>query len=131
LEIVKLFIKAQPQDLARFQHILLQERDALRGVPNVLSYETVIETEKAGYAIRNYIATNLYDRISTRPFLAPIEKTFIAFQLLKGLTKCHEKGTRHGDIKTENVLITSWNWALIADFASYKPIFLPDVYMYG
>jgi phosphoinositide-3-kinase regulatory subunit 4 len=37
----------------------------------------------------------------------------------------HAAGVRHGDIKTENVVITSWNWAFLTDFAFYKPTFLP------
>jgi len=32
----------------------------------------------------------------------------------------------HGDIKLENILITSWNWVLLADFASFKPTYLPE-----
>lgn len=31
----------------------------------------------------------------------------------------------HGDIKTENVLVTSWNWIYLTDFASFKPTYLP------
>ena len=30
----------------------------------------------------------------------------------------------HGDIKSENVLVTSWNWVFLADFASFKPTFM-------
>lgn len=33
---------------------------------------------------------------------------------------------RHGDIKTENILVTSANWAFLSDFASYKPVYLPE-----
>lgn len=32
----------------------------------------------------------------------------------------------HGDIKLENILVTSWHWVLLSDFASYKPTYLPD-----
>lgn len=33
----------------------------------------------------------------------------------------------HGDIKTENVLVTSWNWLYLSDFSSsFKPTFLPE-----
>lgn len=32
----------------------------------------------------------------------------------------------HGDIKSENVLITSWNWVLLTDFAHFKPAHLPE-----
>ena len=45
--------------------------------------------------------------------------------MLHGLAQCHEAGVCHGDLKTENVLLTSWSWVLIADFAPYKPTFLP------
>ena len=31
----------------------------------------------------------------------------------------------HGDVKPENVLVTSWGWAYISDFAPYKPVALP------
>lgn len=30
-----------------------------------------------------------------------------------------------GDIKCENVLLTSWNWLYLADFASFKPTYIP------
>lgn len=32
----------------------------------------------------------------------------------------------HGDIKLENILVTSWLWLLLTDFASFKPAFLPE-----
>jgi phosphoinositide-3-kinase regulatory subunit 4 len=62
---------------------------------------------------------------STRPFLEEIEKRWIAFQLLCGLRDCHAQGIHHGDIKAENVLVTSWNWIYLADFAPFKPTYLP------
>tara|TARA_B110000090_G_C13219386_1_gene384170 strand:- start:60 stop:302 length:243 start_codon:yes stop_codon:yes gene_type:complete len=32
----------------------------------------------------------------------------------------------HGDIKTENILLTSANWVYLTDFAVFKPTLLPD-----
>ena len=32
----------------------------------------------------------------------------------------------HGDIKTENVMATSWSWIVLTDFASFKPTYLPE-----
>ena len=29
-------------------------------------------------------------------------------------------------LKCENVLVTSWNWIYLADFASYKPTYIPE-----
>eukprot|EP01035_Chromulina_nebulosa_P016923 gene16923-22414_t len=32
----------------------------------------------------------------------------------------------HGDIKPENIMITTWNWIILTDFASFKPATIPD-----
>lgn len=86
---------------------------------------------------------SLYDRLSTRPFLTAIEKKWITFQVLCALHQCHKQKICHGDIKLENIfsiinllkinllkisiiLITSWNWVLLSDFASFKPTYLPE-----
>lgn len=47
--------------------------------------------------------------------------------MLCALRDCHSRDIFHGDIKTENVLVTSWNWIYLTDFSSaFKPAFLPD-----
>ena len=38
----------------------------------------------------------------------------------------YSRQVAHGDIKSENILVTSWNWVYITDFASYKPVYLPE-----
>jgi phosphoinositide-3-kinase regulatory subunit 4 len=64
---------------------------------------------------------------STRPFLEEIEKKWLSFQLLCAVRDCHIRNVFHGDIKTENILVTSWNWLYLADFSSsYKPAHLPE-----
>lgn len=50
---------------------------------------------------------------------------WLTFQLLHALSQAHARGVCHGDIKSENVMVTSWNWLLLTDFASYKPTYLP------
>ncbi|KAI0390952.1 hypothetical protein F5Y17DRAFT_442737 [Xylariaceae sp. FL0594] len=106
---------------------ILAERDKLRSVPNALGFERAFETQTNAYLVRQYIYSSLYDRISTRPFLEDIEKKWLAFQLLCALRDCHARDIYHGDIKTENVLVTSWNWLYLTDFTgSYKPAKLPD-----
>lgn len=65
--------------------------------------------------------------MSTRPFLEDIEKKWLAFQLLCAVRDCHARDIFHGDIKTENTLVTSWNWLYLTDFSSsYKPTTLPE-----
>jgi phosphoinositide-3-kinase regulatory subunit 4 len=59
--------------------------------------------------------------------LEEIEKKWLSFQLLCAVRDCHARNIFHGDIKTENVLVTSWNWLYLADFSSsYKPAHLPE-----
>lgn len=71
---------------------------------------------------------SLYDPApSTRPFLSLVEKKWIAYQLLVALEQSHRQGIYHGDIKCENILCTSWNWIFLADYAPWKPTFIPRV----
>ncbi|QRV84883.1 phosphoinositide 3-kinase regulatory subunit 4 [Ceratobasidium sp. AG-Ba] len=116
--VIKVFIKPS-SDLTLRDHKtrLRNHRDKLAGIPNVHTYQAFVESDKAGYVIRQWLASNLYDRIR--------EKWF-AFQLLCGMRDAHSQGVPHGDIKSENVLVTSYNWVYITDFASSKPTFLPE-----
>lgn len=71
------------------------------------------------------MSSSCFDPCSTRPFLTAIEKKWIAFQILTGLRDARKRKISHGDIKSENILVTSWNWVYITDFSSFKPTFLP------
>ncbi|KAJ3852330.1 hypothetical protein EV368DRAFT_41251 [Lentinula lateritia] len=124
--VVKVFIKPDPGlSLRNYLRRLKIDRETLLDIVNVYNYQALVETENAGYLIRQWVASNLYDRISTRPFLSAIEKKWIAFQILNGLRDARNRKVSHGDIKSENILVTSWNWVYLTDFASYKPTYLP------
>ncbi|KAH9814832.1 kinase-like domain-containing protein [Melampsora americana] len=126
--VVKVFVKTDPSyGLKAYLKRLKAERELLQGIPNVLTYQRSVETEKAGYLIRQWLANNLYDRISTRPFLSITEKKWIVFQLLTALSQSWKQGVAHGDIKSENVIVTSWNWVFLTDFSTaFKPTYLPE-----
>lgn len=91
---------------------------------NCLPFHEFIITDKAAFLMRQYVKYNLYDRLSTRPFLTMIEKKWIAFQLLCAINEIHSLQIVHGDMKTENVLVNSFLWVSLADLASYKPVYL-------
>ena len=40
--------------------------------------------------------------------------------MLQGLKQMHRSGECHGDLKIENVMLTSWNWVFITDMAAFK-----------
>ncbi|KAF9102549.1 Serine/threonine-protein kinase [Mortierella sp. GBA35] len=129
--VVKIFVKPEVgYSLKRIARKLNEERDNLSDVPNAIAFQKVLETDRAGYLIRQYFFSSLYDRISTRPFMNLIEKKWVTYQLLKGLADSHARNVYHGDIKTENCLMTSWNWVYLSDFAGYKPTFLPEMFKY-
>ncbi|CAG8954626.1 hypothetical protein HYFRA_00004546 [Hymenoscyphus fraxineus] len=125
--LVKVMVKPYQMRLEKYRNRIIQERKALADVPNALAYQRIVETETNGYLVRQFLHSSLYDRISTRPFLEDIEKKWISFQLLCALRDCHMRDVFHGDIKTENILVTSWNWVYLSDFSSsFKPTFMPS-----
>ncbi|KAJ8948165.1 hypothetical protein NQ318_009257 [Aromia moschata] len=126
LVVVKVFAIHDPSlPLTTYRDHLEDVRKKLSSAVNCIPYQKIILNEKAGLIMREYVKYSLYDRISTRPFLTNIEKRWITFQILYALHQCHKVGVCHGDIKLENITVTSWNWVLLVDFASFKPTFLP------
>ncbi|KAH6574933.1 hypothetical protein BASA62_002193, partial [Batrachochytrium salamandrivorans] len=98
LVVVKIFVKPEPGlSLKKYIRDLQVERDILRGVPNILPIHLVMESDRAGYMIRQYIASNLYDRISNRPFLTNLEKRWITYQILSGVAEAHSRQDNPAD----------------------------------
>ncbi|XP_033341541.2 vacuolar protein sorting 15 [Megalopta genalis] len=127
LIVVKVFAIHDPTlPLSAYKDKLEEIRSKLASAVNCLPFQRMILTEKSGSIMREYVKYSLYDRISTRPFLTTIEKKWITFQVLYALHQAHKFGVCHGDIKLENIMITSWNWILLTDFASFKPTYLPE-----
>lgn len=79
------------------------------------------------YLLRSYVHTTLSDRLASRPFLTHVEKLYISHQILEALDYMHSKNVVHGFLTTENVGLTSWNYVVLVDIASYKAhVSLPD-----
>lgn len=125
--VVKVFIKPPtPLDLDSARNSVREQTLALKPLYNAIGWTRVLETDRAVYLSRQFIKHNLYDRISTRPFLEPIEKKWIVFQILRCIADSHKMGVYHGDLKCENVLVNSWKWVYVVDWAPYKPVNLPE-----
>ncbi|KAL5015431.1 hypothetical protein ScPMuIL_009701 [Solemya velum] len=127
LAVVKVFVIHDPSLPLSSHRIRLEEiHNRLKETSNCLAFQKPVQSDKSALLFRQYVKDSLYDRISTRPFLNKIEKKWIAFQLLCALNQAHKVKVCHGDIKSENVMITSWSWLLLTDFASFKPTYLPE-----
>lgn len=92
---------------------------------------------KTFYACRSYLYSNMYDRHTSRPFITLVEKKWIAYQLMKFLQVLHnDLGVTHGDLKAENILLTTFNWVYVTDLCSIykstfnKPISTGDYFFY-
>ncbi|KIW63919.1 hypothetical protein PV04_08883 [Phialophora macrospora] len=126
------FVKAVMKPYSSFRvheyvRQITEERNILADVPNALGYQRIVEVPSGGFLVRQYMFSSVYDRMSTRPFLEDIEKKWLAFQLLCAVRDCQSRNVYHGDIKTENLLVTSWNWLYLTDFSSsFKPTNLPE-----
>lgn len=84
--VLKIFIKPDAaMSLRVIQRRLKFERDAMAEIANINTYQAFVETDKAGYLIRQWIGSNLYDRLSLQPYLADVEKKWIAFQILDAM----------------------------------------------
>ncbi|GMH35843.1 hypothetical protein BSKO_03711 [Bryopsis sp. KO-2023] len=126
--VVKVYhMRGDRVDLKPYERQLTEIRDRLMSVPNshLWPFQVFSQNESIGYLVRPHIYANLYDRLNIRPFLDDVEKRWVTFQLLHALKQCHGKNVCHGDVKCENVLVSSWNWVFLTDFASYKPTYLP------
>ncbi|KAH7644656.1 phosphoinositide 3-kinase regulatory subunit 4-like protein [Dermatophagoides farinae] len=93
---------------------------------SIASFRIVEIRTNFAYMARQFVRYSLYDRLSTRPFMTDIEKAWIVYQIFRCMQWCHDFNIYHGDLKLENILVTSNLWVIISDFASYKPIRLPE-----
>ena len=119
--VVKVFPRVDKNLLQSYQEKVNNINLLLSGCPGTLAFPKALITDRSGILIRQFVWSNLYDRINLRPFLCQVEKLWIVYQMLRALEECHSRGVVHGDLKTENFLLTSWNWVMLTDFACYKP----------
>ncbi|EOD13231.1 hypothetical protein EMIHUDRAFT_247087, partial [Emiliania huxleyi CCMP1516] len=125
---VKVYFKRTPNEkLAPYLEMLTEVRARLsaEAAPNVMPFRWFRETTHVAYLARQYLHSTLLERAATPPFLSHDEKLWVAFQLLSALSQCHAAGVVHGDIKGENVLLTSGHWVLLTDLGNFKPALLP------
>ena len=79
---------------------------------------------RAGIIIRQNFFIDLRERIYTLPYLTKIEKIWIIFQFFYGIYQLHLSNIIHGDLKIENILLTSNNSVFITDISPFKPAYI-------
>ncbi|OZC11786.1 hypothetical protein X798_00967 [Onchocerca flexuosa] len=125
--VLKVFLLQDPSfSIDPYRDQVIQIRDLLWNAYNCCPFRRVYVTSRCVILSRPFQKYTLYDRLSTRPFLTDIEKRWIAYHLFKALAQCEYAEVCHGDLKTQNILVSSYNWIQITDFASFKPASIPS-----
>ncbi len=76
--------------------------------------------------VRQYFDSTLSGRMKELRPPTLVEKLWLSFQLLAAVTQVHAEGLAHGDIKPDNVMLTSAGQLFLTDFASFKPTFISE-----
>eukprot|EP00923_Selenidium_pygospionis_P041936 GHVN01072778.1.p1 GENE.GHVN01072778.1~~GHVN01072778.1.p1 ORF type:complete len:652 (+),score=42.76 GHVN01072778.1:135-2090(+) len=92
--------------------------------PNVVPYQRFVVKGNGACVLRPYFTNSLYEVLISSRKLTPTHLKWIGFQLICGLCQMHSMGVAHGDLKAENVMLTSINHLFLVDMATYKPVFL-------
>ena len=79
---------------------------------------------RAGLLIRQNFFIDLKERMYTLPYLSKIEKIWIMFQFFYGIYQLHYAKIYHGDLKIENILLSSNNSVFISDISPFKPAYI-------
>ena len=91
---------------------------------NIVPTINIKNTERSGIIYRQYIGISLKERLYLMPYLTNIDKIWITFQLLYLFNNLEKMQIFHGDLKPQNILITSNLSVYLADFATYKPSYI-------
>ena len=97
---VKVYVKQDlDEDLERWRVEIaeLRARCPRALCPNALPYGRAVLGRRpaargvtgAAYLVRQHFFANLLDRLGSRPFLARVEKEWLAYQILSALDQCH------------------------------------------
>lgn len=121
-------VHVKQRDLAGYRAVFDRSKEKILNVKGShLLASDVIESGKLVILIRQYFDKTLRKKLRTPPFFNCIEKFWIIYQCLLAVWELHKAQLCHGDIKSENFLVTSWNWVFLGDIGSfYKPNYLQE-----
>jgi serine/threonine protein kinase len=90
---------------------------ALRGHPNICTvYDAGVDTDDRPYLVMEYAPSTLAQRIAEEGAMAWADVAALGVQLAGALHTAHTRGLLHRDVKPENVLISHFGVAKLADF---------------
>ena len=101
----------------------IQPEFNLKGIVPLINIDN--QNKTAAILIRQYLTYNLRERIYIEPYLTYIDKIWLTLQIMFSLHNVHSKQVYHGNLKLQNILLTSYMTVFISDIATYKPAYIP------
>lgn len=101
---------------------VLREMNILRSVhhPNVVSTFDIFDTDSTLHIVMEFMeGGELFDVIAAEGHFSEKKASFVAHELISGVSYLHDHGIVHRDIKPENILCKSREWPLqvkLSDF---------------
>ena len=89
---------------------------------NVVPYDSADVSPRSAILVRQFFGKNLHERLFSPPLLTHGQKMWLSFQLLAAAAQLHSAGICHGDLKLENVFVSSSLHLMVSDIALFKPV---------
>ena len=124
LSLLKIHVKSVSQgaELANIiretKDSLMEDSHSLEDRPHLLFYSELKSSDRAVYLTRQFIHTSLEGRSRRIPFPTFSEKLWLLYQLLRSLDNVKKVNVTHSDVTSRNVLLTSYDFLMLTDFAS-------------
>jgi len=93
--------------------------------PNIVRLHDVIHTEKKLTLVFEYLDQDLKKFMDTTENLSPATIKSSLYQLLKGVSFCHDRRVLHRDLKPQNLLINKDGDLKLADFGLARAFGIP------
>lgn len=120
-------IKLQTEEGAPFTAI--REASLLRSLKhaNIVTLHDIVHTRQTLILVFEYVDTDLCQYLERHPGgLNPRNVRLFMFQLLRGLSYCHERRILHRDLKPQNLLISEQGELKLADFGLARAKSIPS-----
>lgn len=90
---------------------------SLKGHPNIIQIEEVLQVDDAVYVVMEYAPNgSLADRIAAEGSVDPAALMTIGAQIASALSAAHSKSILHRDVKPQNILFGQYGAAKLCDF---------------
>jgi serine/threonine protein kinase len=118
IKVLREELASQPERLKRFE----REARAASALdhPNIVTIHDIAEADGQHFIVMQYVAGRTLGDLMTRGRLELNKTLHYAIQIADGLTRSHQHGITHRDLKPDNIIVTDDGQVKILDFGLAK-----------